>query len=396
MRRGVRCPAFLLLLGVVSLLSFRDSLLESQQPSTGVISRQTSPARKFKSQVILITNATMVQPTADWMPQGNIAFSNCPNLADWMQCSFNSTAEDAEFVLFHARHLTDESLVPKHRPKWQKWVFFETEPPPKTWDRVSYEMEAWKWFNISVSYADDATILHNMYKLNCTTNAAQKSSGKNHAANKTGTLAWIVSNCASDSRREVYVEELMKHVQVDRFGNCYTDTNCGPYPLGAECINDLIEKYKFYLAFENAFCADYYTEKLAKTLPLNVIPVVMGFANYSAFLPQGSFINVNNFANVSELAQHLKKIASNDTLYNEYIEKKSQVQCTFVDTLPLPCKLCEQFHKRRGDFEYIGDARDYWSLHTRCASPKKVFSKIAPEIVPRVKTPRGFKALGLE
>ena len=43
--------------------------------------------------------------------------------------------------------------------------------------------------------------------------------------------------------------------------------------------------YKFYLSFENSFCTGYVTEKFYKALELDIIPVVMGGADYKARAP---------------------------------------------------------------------------------------------------------------
>ena len=54
----------------------------------------------------------------------------------------------------------------------------------------------------------------------------------------------------------------------------------------------------------------------------NVIPIVLGGANYSdpnIAIPD-SFINVQDFPSVKELAGYLLKVASNDTLFNSYFE----------------------------------------------------------------------------
>ena len=42
--------------------------------------------------------------------------------------------------------------------------------------------------------------------------------------------------------------------------------------------------YKFYLSFENSLCVDYITEKLWRILYFNVVPVVLGAADYSQFV----------------------------------------------------------------------------------------------------------------
>jgi glycoprotein 3-alpha-L-fucosyltransferase len=68
-----------------------------------------------------------------------------------------------------------------------------------------------------------------------------------------------VSNCNDRNGRQQYAHELQKHIPVDIYGKCgtkkcprYTDT----------CYEMLDRDYKFYLAFENANCKDYITEKL--------------------------------------------------------------------------------------------------------------------------------------
>ena len=64
------------------------------------------------------------------------------------------------------------------------------------------------------------------------------------AANTPGKrlVAWLVSNCRTDSKRELYVRELQKHVQVDVFGACGKRLECG---LGRdECFTELARGYR--------------------------------------------------------------------------------------------------------------------------------------------------------
>ena len=62
----------------------------------------------------------------------------------------------------------------------------------------------------------------------------------------------------------------------------------------------------FYLSFENSLCEDYVTEKLWAWLRRDIVPVVMGQANYSAIVPPHSVINALDFSEPRDLANYLK------------------------------------------------------------------------------------------
>ncbi|ELU05287.1 hypothetical protein CAPTEDRAFT_81669, partial [Capitella teleta] len=82
----------------------------------------------------------------------------------------------------------------------------------------------------------------------------------------------------------------------------------------------LNSKYKFYLSFENAFCSHYVTEKFHRIIAMvDVVPVVMGAADYVNILPEGSYIDIRDFKSPQELAKYLLVLDKNDTLYNQYI-----------------------------------------------------------------------------
>jgi hypothetical protein len=75
-------------------------------------------------------------------------------------------------------------------------------------------------------------------------------------------VAWFVSNCLETNNRKQYAHELQKYIPVDIYGKCGTK-KC-PRSTEAECFEILNRDYKFYLAFENANCKDYITEKFFK------------------------------------------------------------------------------------------------------------------------------------
>jgi len=94
----------------------------------------------------------------------------------------------------------------------------------------------------------------------------------------------------------------------------------------------------------------------------NVVPIVMGARpeDYLALAPPGSYIHVNSFSGPRELAQYLKVLAANSTLYNEYFEWK-KTWSAFGDNYY--CRLCMMLHLRDdiGYFTWYEDYHKWWS-----------------------------------
>ena len=95
-------------------------------------------------------------------------------------------------------------------------------------------------------------------------------------------IAWLVSHCHTQSKREDYVEEMKKSkdLEIDIFGECASSSFEIPRSDGwsgvVKAYPVLSKKYKFYLSFENAKCLDYITEKFFMPLMTGIIPVVLG------------------------------------------------------------------------------------------------------------------------
>ena len=51
---------------------------------------------------------------------------------------------------------------------------------------------------------------------------------------------------------------------------------------------------------------------------MSIVPIVYGGANYSAFAPPHSLINVADYESPKQLADYLTYLDGNDTAYNEY------------------------------------------------------------------------------
>ena len=287
------------------------------------------------------------------MAPGTEEFDRCDTLASWMKCHYTPQPSKAQLrkshaVLFHTRHMTKEGGLPERDPS-QKWIFYETEAPTNVWNYADVGWDYWDKFNITATFTQDADITITYHIMSCERRRGWRPSGINHAASKSGKVAWFVSHCNTSSRRETYVQELSKYIQVDIFGQCGNNTVCqGGRPT--RCSIDLINStYKFYLSFENAFCQEYVSEKLHDVVQADVIPVVLGQADYNNIMPKGTYINVKNFQSAKHLARFLKHIDQRDRVFNSYIETKRSYDCKvrYVAHNRFPCKLCQYLHLHR-------------------------------------------------
>ena len=175
-------------------------------------------------------------------------------------------------------------------------------------------------------------------------------------AKKTKPVVWFVSNCHSDSLREEYFSQVGNHIPVDVFGSC-GKLKCTPMK-SLECDQQL-DSYKFYIAAENSICADYVTEKLYRALISNIVPIVYGGADYSAYAPRHSYIHVGDFKSPKALADYLWLLYENDELYLRYFEWKK-----FYEVLPRPtkgwCDLCEKLNDPNQQLKIYEDLKNWW------------------------------------
>ena len=134
-------------------------------------------------------------------------------------------------------------------------------------------------------------------------------------------------------------------ISVDIYGKCGNSSVCRENKNSDICMDEL-RKYKFYLALENSRCREYITEKFWDNALLNdLIPIVYGplRKDYELVAPPNSFIHVDDFKTIKELASYLHKLDANDHLYNEYFKWKKQgfVVSTRMEWLYEPRQMCQ-------------------------------------------------------
>ena len=297
--------------------------------------------------------------------------TECPAIKD--KCYFtsdHSQYNDSDLVVFHMRN---RYTLPTYRPRFQKWVFAIQESPMYTAYR---RIKKQRWlFNITMTYKRLSDVRWNYGE--CTTRNAIVDGGsrhirRNYADGKKHIVAWFVSHCRTQSRREDYVRELARSIDVHIYG-CGGRFAC-PRWRTKYCDGTLLNAdYKFYLSFENSLCDEYITEKLYRILELDVVPVVLGFSNYSRILPPRSFIDVRDFESPKAPAKYLLLLDRNDSAYNEYFQWKEQYKC-IKSVLLVGCRLCEYALRERHRIQ-TRDVLSFWSKQSDCVSPDTFYGQ---------------------
>jgi len=267
-------------------------------------------------------------------------------------------APTADLVVFKD-HFTMPGI---DRIREQLWMIFMLESPLHT--QVFKHPEVFNW---TATYRSDSTVVApyerwQYYNENVKTRAQEV----NYAANKTKKVAWFVSNCGAKNGRLEYARNLSSFIDVDIYGSCGSK-RC---PRSSEeCTKMLDTDYKFYLAFENSNCKDYITEKFyVNGLEHNVLPIVMGARkeDYEKRSPHKSFIHVDDFAGPAELAEYLKKVDSDDELYNSYFKWKGTGE--MINT-KFFCRMCAMLHdpkERTEDNKFYKNINEWWRGKGTC------------------------------
>lgn len=133
-------------------------------------------------------------------------------------------------------------------------------------------------------------------------------------------ILWFVSNCHTRTARHRVAAQLGRLYSIDQYGQCASSKK----KTGRVSTNQferLLFQYKFYLAFENSDCQDYVTEKaFYNALAHGTIPIVFrpNAETYRKLLPPDSFIHLDKFQNLSEVADELHRISERIDVFQHY------------------------------------------------------------------------------
>ena len=144
------------------------------------------------------------------------------------------------------------------------------------------------------------------------------------------------------------------------------------------------------MAFENSFCRDYITEKVWSRIQGDIVPIVLGGADYGKHLPPHSYINVKDFPSPMHLAEYLHKLDNNDTLYEEYFKWKRDYSCyNGVPNKHALCDICRMIDEKH--VSVIPNINTFWDKDS-CISTADFYHGIMRDIKRRtISTEHGPK-----
>lgn len=334
----------------------------AQDPRYSEVYRKTSRLPKELKYILLWTDEEYAP--LSFFENGQRAFikNNCSVINCYVTSNrnfFNGDVTQFNAIAFNGRNMRPEDL-PKNRSPYQKYIFFNMESADN-YPVCSKSFDG--FFNWTSTYRLDSDVPYAYILIR--NNQGEIVGPKAHMTwsedlpevsndlmerleNKSKAAAWFVSHCSSRSNRKLLVKKLQKALysyglNVDVYGTC-GPLKC-PRDKKNTCDSLLERDYFFYMSLENSFAEDYVTEKLLTALQHDTLPIVYGGADYSRFLPPGSYLDANMF-NGHELAALMNRLIKSPKIYSQYFRWKSQYIYSEPSSKENVCAVCEALNKR--------------------------------------------------
>nr|XP_046230266.1 alpha-(1,3)-fucosyltransferase 7 isoform X2 [Scatophagus argus]XP_046230267.1 alpha-(1,3)-fucosyltransferase 7 isoform X2 [Scatophagus argus] len=243
----------------------------------------------------------------------------------------------ADVVVFHNKELVQGNQklpLDLPRPHGQRWAWMSLEGPVSNGNLQQFA----NIFNLTITYRRDADITVPYGELL----PKEEHLVEDVPLNKSFLVCWVVSNYRRQHKRSQVYRELRARIPVKVYGH-WTKTR-----LNSRALLPTISHCYFYLAFENSIAKDYITEKLWRNAYQGgAVPVALGpsLGDYKAVAPPNSFIHVDEFASVKDLANYLQQLAQDKERYSEYFTWKRQWKVKlYTDWRERLCKICTQYN----------------------------------------------------
>ena len=295
-------------------------------------------------------------------------YNHCKVVYDYAYLRF------ADAVLFHAHDVAPvKELKSLQIPLKQIWIWMTSESPYHYQkSKISFK-DYHHVFNWTGTYRTDSKIWTPFYVIKPLKQSDPKPDiNKDYAQGKSKMIIAIISNNCKSYRID-FIKKLKKHIDVDLYGNCKSEVNpdLPECPIHSKECEKLQSKYKFTLSLENAYCTDYVTEKFyINALKRGNVPIILNRGNMSNpnVAPPKSYINILDFKDIKGLAKYLKKVASDNTKYNEFHAWRRNYK---VGTKNRMCTTCEQLWKReiqQNKKHESAKVEEFWNYEKNCVS----------------------------
>ena len=320
--------------------------------------RENSSARKLKKIYIGMKRF--------W--KNPINFENCEvNTCEIIKD--NTRTDECDAIILERHHLP--ARLPRRLPN-QIWVFLTHEPYALS--SGVYNDPKWRnAFNMTMSFRGDSEFYFPWGKIIPTVRDTSVDFDEIYSK-KTKDIAWMVSNCHTPSKREVYVGTLKKIIPVDIYGGCGPLKCPREEKFGIKCRNEISQKYKFYLSFENALCSGYFTEKtfLLYDKRRHIIPVIRSAPGIKQLLPPNTCIDAADFPNAKKLGEYLKELSQDKERYIAMLRAKDAYKGLMQNytSEQAICSLCAKLHEPQRTNTQI-DLHE-WGLKSGCKAPTDI------------------------
>ena len=278
--------------------------------------------------------------------------------------------QTSDAVVFHAWSFhtidkwSDMNMYIKIAQKYkrnltQRWVFCNRESP----DRQQFQDTIYNSvFNWTMTYKLNSDIWYPYGEVRPGIHRSGFDPKENYLNGRDKSVMAVISNC-NPLRLMNMVKKLKQYIDVDIYGKCGKKLCRGCWSV--------YKKYKFFLSFENSICTDYITEKTYRnTYNQDLIPVILSGGNLSnrAIVPQGSFIDASKFTSAQKLANYLKQVGNNSTLYNKFFEWRAHwtISNIIPSSTEATCRICKKLHETSNSVKMYEDLHKWFDKAVDC------------------------------
>ena len=238
----------------------------------------------------------------------------------------NTSAAKSDVVLFDGRKLAENLTFARSRD--QIWVFAAHEPPLSYMEQGGWWTKShWRHsFNWTMTYDKTIADIFLPYGEIIKKDTYNDRDFKAITLQKSKGAIMVSSRCKTASYREVYMSKLRQSVDVVVLGVCGTPWSCGKRYIHDDCFKILNRTYKYFLAFENSFCRQYFTEKFYDNFNYDVIQIVRGGLknDTNALFPTGTYISTDDFKSAGALGDFLRKLSWSVDDYSTFLREKNK------------------------------------------------------------------------